>query len=172
MRRKLIFQWDNSTNAGFCERCTPWIAVNPNYPELNLEKQRQDEKSFFKLYQQLSQLRTTDDFKYGHFYSRAFNNEVFGFKRSFGGRAHFVLINFGNATYTIDVNQLNSGEEFFNSRMKVVLAGSRTSYNVNDEVDTNAFVLRSFDAVVLNASNSIIVSFALLFASLFIKFLL
>lgn len=121
------FQWDDSPNAGFCESCKPWLPVNTNYQELNLEKQRQAEKSFFKFYQQLSTLRTTDDFKYGHFVSKAYDNDVFAFKRSYDGHSHIVLINFGNLNHTINVNEMNTGESTFAPKMKVVVAGSRSS---------------------------------------------
>lgn len=121
------FQWDDSPNAGFCETCKPWLPINTNYEELNLEKQRQAEKSFFKFYQQLSTLRTTDDFKFGHFISKAFDNDVFAFKRSFDGHSHLVFINFGNSNHTIDVNEMNTGEGLYGSKLKVVVAGSRSS---------------------------------------------
>lgn len=30
-------QWSNSTNAGFCNCTDPWMAVNPDYDEFNVE---------------------------------------------------------------------------------------------------------------------------------------
>ncbi len=51
-------QWDSSANAGFSpEGVTPWIAVNPNYPEINAEAVLADEDSIFYHYQQLVALR-------------------------------------------------------------------------------------------------------------------
>ena len=51
-------QWDASANGGFSpEGVTPWIAVNPNYPEINAEAVLADEDSIFYHYQQLVALR-------------------------------------------------------------------------------------------------------------------
>ena len=51
-------QWDASANGGFSpEGVTPWIAVNPNYPEINAEAVLADEDSVFYHYQQLVALR-------------------------------------------------------------------------------------------------------------------
>lgn len=49
-------QWDSSENAGFTAG-TPWLKVNPNYPEINLAAQRQDEYSVFQFYRRLIALR-------------------------------------------------------------------------------------------------------------------
>ncbi len=51
-------QWDASANAGFTEaEVTPWIQVNPNYPEINAKIQRQDPNSVFSYYKKLVALR-------------------------------------------------------------------------------------------------------------------
>lgn len=52
------YQWDSSENAGFTTG-KPWLKVNPNYPEINLEKDRKDPDSIFAFYQQLLALRRT-----------------------------------------------------------------------------------------------------------------
>ncbi|PWI57425.1 glycoside hydrolase family 13 protein [Sulfoacidibacillus thermotolerans] len=49
-------QWDASPHAGFTTG-TPWIKVNPNYVEINVEKARRDPNSVFHYYQKLIQLR-------------------------------------------------------------------------------------------------------------------
>lgn len=50
------FQWDASPNAGFTSG-TPWLPVNPNYPAINLEAQRDDPDSIYQFYRKLSALR-------------------------------------------------------------------------------------------------------------------
>ena len=50
------YQWDGSENAGFTTG-TPWLGINPNYKELNLEKDRASEDSVFRYYQKLISLR-------------------------------------------------------------------------------------------------------------------
>jgi len=49
-------QWNTSDNAGFSSG-KPWIMVNPNYIEVNAEKQMRRKDSIFAYYQKLIQLR-------------------------------------------------------------------------------------------------------------------
>ena len=52
------YQWDATENAGFSSG-TPWLKVNPNYPQLNLEADRASEGSVFAFYQELIRMRKT-----------------------------------------------------------------------------------------------------------------
>lgn len=123
------FQWDGTAYAGFKEAMgsEPWIQVNPNYPTLNLALQKAAPKSFYKFYQQLAELRKNEVFVNGMYESRAFSQEVFGYKRTLDDTSYVVLINFADTTTSIDVNDLNVG---FPQQSEVVLAGSQSSYNV------------------------------------------
>ncbi len=49
-------QWDDSPQAGFTSG-TPWIAVNPNYKEINADAQTKDVDSVFHFYKKLIALR-------------------------------------------------------------------------------------------------------------------
>lgn len=49
-------QWDASLNAGFSES-KPWLSVNPNYKEINVEQALSDPDSIFYTYQELIKLR-------------------------------------------------------------------------------------------------------------------
>ncbi len=51
-------QWSAGANAGFTTG-TPWIAVNPNYTEINAEEERKDPDSVYHFYQKLIRLRKT-----------------------------------------------------------------------------------------------------------------
>lgn len=53
-------QWDGSEHAGFTTG-TPWIAVNPNYPDLNAEADRASGASVFDFYRRLIALRHEND---------------------------------------------------------------------------------------------------------------
>ena len=50
------YQWDGSAHAGFTKGM-PWLKVNPSYPEINLEKDREDPAGVFRGYQELLRLR-------------------------------------------------------------------------------------------------------------------
>ena len=50
------YQWDGSENAGFTTG-KPWLKVNPNYTQINLEADRKDPESIFAFYQKLIAMR-------------------------------------------------------------------------------------------------------------------
>lgn len=49
-------QWNRSANAGFTDGI-PWLKVNPNYPEINVEQSLADPNSIFHYYKKLIKLR-------------------------------------------------------------------------------------------------------------------
>ncbi|MBM7603822.1 alpha-glucosidase [Metabacillus crassostreae] len=58
-------QWSNEPNAGFTTG-TPWIGVNENYRDINVEKQQQDESSVLHFYKKMIKLKKSNDiFTYG-----------------------------------------------------------------------------------------------------------
>ncbi|MGL9817177.1 MULTISPECIES: glycoside hydrolase family 13 protein [Enterococcus] len=62
--------WSTDANAGFTTG-KPWLKVNPNYVDINVESQLKDENSVWKFYQKLISLRKDetygDAFVYGSF---------------------------------------------------------------------------------------------------------
>ncbi|MGG0658634.1 glycoside hydrolase family 13 protein [Rummeliibacillus pycnus] len=80
-------QWSDRENAGFTSG-TPWIDINPNYTDINVEKQQHDPNSVLNFYKKMIQLRKTNEiFIYGQYdlvlqehpsiyaYTRTYNNE-------------------------------------------------------------------------------------------------
>ena len=60
-------QWSADKNAGFTKG-TPWIRVNPNYQNINVEKQRQEPASVLNYYKKMIRLRKKADvFMYGKY---------------------------------------------------------------------------------------------------------
>lgn len=55
-------QWSGKANAGFTEG-TPWMKVNPNYSEINVEQQQKEENSVLHYYQKLIGLRKSEEWK-------------------------------------------------------------------------------------------------------------
>jgi alpha-glucosidase len=49
-------QWSSDKNAGFSDG-TPWLGVNPNYKEINVELQKQDPNSILNFYKEMIRLR-------------------------------------------------------------------------------------------------------------------
>ena len=76
-------QWDDTENAGFTTG-TPWIAVNPNYKEINAKAETADENSVFHYYKKLIALRKTHPVMvYGKYeLLLADSNELFAYTRT------------------------------------------------------------------------------------------
>ncbi|WP_078550056.1 glycoside hydrolase family 13 protein [Litchfieldia alkalitelluris] len=53
-------QWDDSNQAGFSTG-TPWLGVNPNYTEINVEKQLNDPQSILNYYKSLIRIRKENE---------------------------------------------------------------------------------------------------------------
>ena len=63
-------QWNTEKNAGFTTG-TPWLEVNPDYKEINVESQLTDSNSLLSFYKKMTALRKTQEYKdtfvYGSF---------------------------------------------------------------------------------------------------------
>jgi len=88
-------QWNDSRNAGFTKG-TPWIKVNPNFPEINAEIAYNDPNSIFHFYKKLIQLRKEHEIVvYGRFELLWPEDErIFAYTRSFEEEKLLVLCNF------------------------------------------------------------------------------
>ncbi len=103
-------QWDGTANAGFTEGA-PWIKVNPNYQEINAERQLKDPDSVFACYKTLIQLRKTYDvFVKGEFKLLLEDDpDFFAYTRETQQEIIYVICNFyGN---TIECRLEESWEE-------------------------------------------------------------
>ena len=64
------FQWSAAPHAGFTGG-TPWLRVNPDYPEINLESELSDPSSVYRHYRKMTVLRKDPEYKetlvYGSF---------------------------------------------------------------------------------------------------------
>lgn len=89
-------QWNNSTNGGFTEG-KPWFPVNPNYKDINVAHQLEDEHSVLNFYKKLIQLKKSHDiYMYGQFdLIDAENENVFAYTRQLEGKTVVVA---GNLT--------------------------------------------------------------------------
>ncbi|HWR24551.1 MAG TPA: alpha-glucosidase [Feifaniaceae bacterium] len=95
-------QWDNTKNAGFTAG-VPWIKVNGNYPEINMAQQMADDTSIRSFCKRLIALRASDDvLLYGEFSVFTITKELFAYRRTRGGRAYTVLLNFSKKAIPAD----------------------------------------------------------------------
>lgn len=97
-------QWDSSVNGGFSEGA-PWIEVNPNYTDINVEAQKEDENSILHFYKNLIKFRKDHEIVvYGSYeLLLADDPNVFAYKRSLGEQTLFVLCNFTDQSVDVEI---------------------------------------------------------------------
>ncbi|ADV88770.1 glycoside hydrolase family 13 protein [Vibrio vulnificus] len=90
-------QWSASQYGGFSQ-AKPWIEVNPNYPEINVEQALADSDSIFYHYQRLIELRKQHPaIVYGDFTPLfAEHDSVFAYVRSHQDEQLLVINNFSD----------------------------------------------------------------------------
>ena len=62
-------QWNDGANAGFTTG-KPWLKVNPNYKQINVQAQVNDEDSVLAFYKKLTRLRKSEEYKETIVYSQ------------------------------------------------------------------------------------------------------
>ncbi len=112
-------QWNVAPQAGFTTG-TPWLKVNPNYTEINVEAALADPDSIFHYYRQLIALRKANPaLTYGANEDVLPNHaQIWAYTRTFEGACFLVVVNFGKTTqdlpidttgYTLCLCNLNEG---------------------------------------------------------------
>lgn len=105
-------QWSNTDNAGF-SLTQPWLQVNPNYPDINVDAALEDKDSIFYHYQKLIQLRKSLPVIVHGIFEPVFeeHEQVFGYIRSDEQHRLFVLNNFTASAVTVAVPESLQTEE-------------------------------------------------------------
>jgi oligo-1,6-glucosidase len=97
-------QWDDSPHAGFTTG-TPWLAVNPNYKDINAAAALADPDSVFHHYRRLIELRHTEPaVAHGDFTMLLPDDEnVYAFTRRLGDVELLTLGNFSGEPVPVDL---------------------------------------------------------------------
>ncbi|SFE83325.1 oligo-1,6-glucosidase [Bacillus sp. OV194] len=87
-------QWNSSENAGFSEG-KPWLNMNPNYKEINVENALNDPNSVFYFYQKLISLRKEHDVMvYGDYKDLSEGDaNLYIYSRSLNGVTWLIMLN-------------------------------------------------------------------------------
>ncbi|APX72754.1 alpha-glucosidase [Companilactobacillus allii] len=103
-------QWSESINGGFTTG-KPWIKVNPNYKEINVDDALADKDSIFYTYQKLIQLRKDNPIiVWGDFELLNTDNDIFAYKRLYKGESWLIVNNFSNVEHTLNLPNIKPGE--------------------------------------------------------------
>jgi oligo-1,6-glucosidase len=137
-------QWDDSPNAGFTTG-KPWLAVNPNYQQINAKQAVGDPNSIYNYYKRLIQTRRDNlVLIYGEFDELLVDSEVFyAYTRTLGEERALVVLNF------------TGGEQRFELPEVVAYAGTQlliSNYEVDPAQDIKSFTARPYEARVYRLS--------------------
>ena len=97
-------QWTAGPNAGFSAG-EPWIDVNPNYSEINVEAEQSDGDGILAYYRKLISLRKSlPIITHGRFVPHAEDHpQILAFSRQIDGARLSVLANFSAKSINFDV---------------------------------------------------------------------
>lgn len=132
-------QWNDRENAGFTTG-TPWLKVNSNYREINVEKQEQDPDSVLNYYRRLVAVRKSPEYKetftYGRFVPAYEDTEtIMAYYREDDRKRILVAANFGRDAVSLPLNKPSK---------KVILSNCHRI-----EVPQEMLILGSCEVVVL-----------------------
>jgi oligo-1,6-glucosidase len=98
-------QWDDSANGGFTTGAKAWLAVNPNYREINAKQALADQNSVYIYFKKLIELRKkTPALIYGNYRDLDPQHpSIFVYTRSLGTDKYLVVLNLSkdNVSYTL-----------------------------------------------------------------------
>lgn len=137
-------QWDSSDKAGFTTGA-PWIEVNPNYAEINVERSLADAGSVLEFYKNLIKLRKTHPVVVYGTYTLLLEDheEIYAFTRTLQGERLLVILNFSRSTPEF---VLPSSVQFAHGELLI------SNYKVKPNEDIRGLKLRPFEARVYRLS--------------------
>ena len=98
-------QWSKQPQAGFTTG-HPWLAVNPNYQEINVEAALADPSSIFYTYQQLVALRKEQDWLISADFELVdTTDQVFAYQRVDGNQRYLIVVNLSSQVQSFELEQ-------------------------------------------------------------------
>lgn len=112
-------QWSSEPEAGFTTG-KPWMKVNPNYPEVNVEQALRDPDSIYHYYRQLITLRrSSDSLIYGSYDLIAEEHpRVYAYTRTGANQRYLIIVNMFNCDTEFDLSDLSDQFELKMSNYK------------------------------------------------------
>ena len=130
-------QWDDTLQAGFTTG-KPWIAVNPNYKEINAKAETADPNSVFHYYKKLIALRKEHPIMvYGKYEPLMEDSEeLFVYARTLDEKKLLTVCNFTDQELAFTIP-----EEFVGKACLIA--------NMENDYDKKEILLRPYEAFVL-----------------------
>lgn len=118
-------QWSDEKEAGFTTG-TPWLKVNPNYTDINVNKQEKEPDSVLNYYRKLIKLRKNENYKdaliYGKFEPAYIRGQIMGYYRKGEEHTILVLANWKDESQTIKLHD----------KVKSILLSNKENVALND----------------------------------------
>lgn len=129
-------QWDNSINAGF-SKVNPWMKVNPNYININVENQLNDEKSILSFYKDMIKIRKSDQlYVYGKYDLLLKEDEnIHAYTRTFKDKQVIVICNISDKLLECNLNNFKLNHK------NLILS----NYKVDDHIECSNINLRPYE---------------------------
>ncbi|MDY8134750.1 alpha-glucosidase [Aquimarina sp. 2201CG5-10] len=131
-------QWNDEINSGFSIK-EPWIKVNSNYKEINVENQDKDPDSILNFYRNLLKIRKQYDvFVFGDFEEIEYDNQnLYVYKKTLNEERILVILNF------------STNNESFRSPKPIYNAEILLNNYKNIQVDNDTILLNPYQGIIL-----------------------
>ena len=132
-------QWNDTKNAGFTSG-TPWIGIPENYKKINAENALKDNNSIFYHYQNLIQLRRTEELLITGRYEDIDleNKKVYAYKRVGENEELIVISNFYDEVTEFDIKGLDLEKAF------ILLS----NYVQSPEIKEDKIILKPYESII------------------------
>ncbi|MFT8320124.1 MAG: alpha-glucosidase [Bacillus sp. (in: firmicutes)] len=132
-------QWSSEPYAGF-STVSPWLGINPNYLEINVENQKKDPNSIYHYYKKMIELKKNGPIlTYGRFdlIDRE-NEDIFAYTRTLADKKIVVIVN------------MTSSEANFQNRVVELHSDNLllSNYDIDEHECTTGLELKPFEARV------------------------
>jgi alpha-glucosidase len=99
-------QWSSGVGAGFSTG-VPWLKVNPNYKEINVEVQQKDDNSVLNFYKKMIKLKKANEiFTYGRYDLLLEDNpQIYAYTRTLADKKVIIMANLSTQPALIKVDQ-------------------------------------------------------------------
>ncbi|XP_050545176.1 maltase 2-like [Daktulosphaira vitifoliae] len=143
------FHWNNTQNAGFSRLKKTWLPVNSNYWINNLKLQKKNNKSYYKTYKKLVQLRKKPTISHGDLTTYVLSKWVFAFSRKLNGyEDYYIILNIGTEQEEITLNSCFSN---LSKNINVQASSLNSVYKEGQIINPN-------DILVMTPKSSIVLS--------------
>ncbi|XP_075235517.1 maltase A3-like [Lycorma delicatula] len=150
------YPWNDSQNGGFSNNKFTWEVVNPSYWEMNLETQKKAEKSHYKVYKQLIDLRQKPTIQRGDLNLYVVSTWVLAFTRRLpGNESYVIVVNFGSE---MEVILLKESIPNLPDKLSVAVSSINSGYKDGEILDTKFSIHNPSKPLILRPKASVVLT--------------